>query len=74
MAARNSITPLAPPPVASDALHAHVLVAYLRVARTAVERAQRVASCPDVQHLLRHTYSNLAAAHDLVETDRGQAA
>ena len=51
-----------------------LLLAYLQVARTAADRAQRTARCPDVLHLVECAQGNLAAAHDLLRTDREWAA
>ena len=77
MANLNSTTPLFPPPpnpklppiLGEARSHSHLLVAYLKVSQTALDRAARAADCPDVKHLVERAQFNLDAAHDLVQTD-----
>ena len=54
--------------------HSDLLVAFLKVALTASDRALLAADCPDVRSLVECAQSNLAAAYDLVQTDRSWAA
>ncbi len=51
-----------------------MVLCFLKVARSATERALRFSHCPDLVHLVACADSNLAAAHDLIQTDREQAA
>ena len=71
MATRHSITPPTP---TNHLPHSDVLIAFLKVALSASERALRAADCPDVAHLVERARFNLSAAHDLVQTDRRFAA
>jgi hypothetical protein len=66
-AAYESRLPLRQP--SSPRPHSDLTLAYLKVARTAAERALRAADCPDLRHLVRTAEQNLAAAHDLLLTD-----
>ncbi len=47
---------------------------FVKVARSATERALRLSLCPDLFHLISCAHDNLAAAHDLIVTDRKWAA
>ena len=75
MANADSITRPQPSPRGPQA---HALLAYLQVATTGAERAQRVLSrpgaCPDLRHQVACALSCLTAAHDLLRTDLGWAA
>ena len=54
--------------------HSDLLVAFLKVALTASDRALLATDCPDVRSLVECAQFNLAAAHDLIQTDRSWAA
>ena len=66
--------PALAPRLGPPAGHSDHLVAFLKVSLTAVGRAYKAANCPDVRHLVDQARWNLAAAHDLVQSDRAWVA